>query len=264
MRVLLLIFALGLIIVSCNRNTEKSIQPARDYILIQEGLSNVLPLVIHTGQSESYLLEALSNGFDTLNSCATYIYLDGDTLDITNNPMQFEIAFSQCNDMDGELKNGSLQCILYDYFNVDSSSCFVTFDAFSLNNNILSGSLTIKRVGGNSYKIATTNLKLIVGTREINYEGSLLYSMGTGSDVNFLYDNFISVNDEGSLNDRYGDVFTINNDGISKELDCEWFNNGFVELEDVDGESIVLDYGAGTCDEHATVTYSGEDIVINL
>lgn len=253
-----------LFFISCNRNTEKSIQPARDYILIQEGLSNVVPLIIHTGQAESYLMNTFHAGSDTLNSCANYAYLAGDTLDITNDPIQFEISFSQCTDHDNELKNGSLQCILYDYFNVDSSSSFVTFDAFSINNNILSGSLNIKRIGGNNYKVSTSNLKLIVGTREINYSGSLYYNMSTGSDVNLLYDNAITVIDAGSLNDRYGNDYTVNNEGISKNLSCNWFNNGFVELEDVEGESIVLDYGAGACDNHATVTYSGDDVVINL
>jgi hypothetical protein len=251
-------------LTSCNRNNEKSIQPARDYVLIQESLSNVVPLVIHTGQSDSYLMDRLRNGLDTLNSCASYVYLDGDTIDISLEPIQYEITFSQCTDRDSELKNGSLQCIQYDYFNVDSASCFLTFDAFSLNNNILSGSLNIKRTSGNNYKISTSNLKLIVGTREINYSGSLVYNMGTGSDANWLYDNFISVTDEGSLNDRYSHEFTINNEGISKGLDCGWFNAGFVELEDIDGESIVLDYGAGSCDNHATITYSGDDVVIDL
>lgn len=264
MRALVFIIFLGLILIGCNRNQGKSIQPARDYVLIQESLSNVIPLVIHTGQSEAYLLQALSDGFDTLNSCASYVYLAGDTLDISLDPIQYEITFSQCTDHDSELKNGSLQCILYDYFNVDSASCFVSFDAFSIDNNILSGSLNIKRLSGNNYKITTTNLKLIVGTREINYEGSLIYNMGTGSDVDWLFDNFINVSDAGSLNDRYSNELTINNEGISKGLDCNWFNAGFVQLEDLSGESLVLDYGAGSCDNHATVTYSGEDTVIDL
>lgn len=264
MRILFYISLLSLTLYSCNRNTERSIQPARDYVLMHEGLSNVIPLVIHTGQSQTYLLDVLNYGADTLNSCASYVYLAGDTLDITNSPMQYEISFSQCSDMDHELKNGNLSCILYDYFNVDSASCFVSFDAFSVNNNILSGSLTIKRTGGNAYRVSTTNLKLIIGTREINYAGAIIYNMGTGGNVNLLLDNFIMVSDEGSLNDRYGNDFTINNEGISKELNCDWFNDGFVELEDVDGESIVLDYGAGSCDNNGTVTYSGEDILINL
>ncbi|MCB9195639.1 MAG: hypothetical protein H6600_06090 [Flavobacteriales bacterium] len=264
MKILPIVFLISIVLIGCNRTAEKSLQPARDYILIQEGLSNVVPLLIHTGQSQAYLHDVLSSGMDTLNSCATYTYLDGDTIDISVNPMQYEITYSQCNDYDQELKNGTLQCILYEYFNVDSADCFVAFDAFSINDNILSGSITIKRIGGNDYKISTSNLKLIIGTREINYSGSLFYSMGTGGNANLLYDNYISVSDEGSLNDRYGNDFTVNTEGISKELNCEWFNGGFVELEDIEGESIVLDYGAGACDNSATVTYSGEDVVINL
>jgi len=124
--------------------------------------------------------------------------------------------------------------------------------------------MTIKRVSGNTYKISTSNIKLIIGTREINYAGSLFYSMGTGADVNLLHDNNIMVSDEGSLNDRYGHEFNLFTDGISKNLYCEWFNEGFVQLEDANGESLVMDYGTGTCDNHATVTFSGEDIVIDL
>lgn len=258
------VIATSILLIGCNRNSERSIQPARDYALMQEGLSNVIPLVIHTGQSETYLLGVLEAGVDTLNSCATYLYLDGDTLDITNEPIQYEVTFSQCIDHDEELKNGSLQCIQYDYFNVDSSSCFVTFDAFSIDNHILNGSMNIRRIDGNNYKISTANLKLIVGTREVNYSGSLFYNMGTGSDVNLLYDNSVVMSDAGSLNDRYGNNYVVNNEGISKILSCNWFNTGFVELEDIEGESIILDYGAGACDNQATVTYSGKDIVIDL
>lgn len=264
MKKVLLYLVLILLAASCNRTKEKSIQPARDYILIQEGLSNVIPLIIHTGQSNNYLMDRIRHGLDTLNSCASYTYLGGDTVDINVEPVQYEINYNQCEDYDGELKNGSLMCILNDYFNVDSSSCFVNFDSFSINNNILVGSVLIKRNGGNNYKIITSNLKLIIGTREINYTGTVYYTLSTGSNIDWLYDNQLIVTDKGSLNDRYSQEVTVNNAGIIKNLSCEWFSEGFVELEDESKESIVLDYGDGSCDNKGVVTNSGEDIVINL
>lgn len=260
----LFIIVIVLTLLGCTRSKERSIQPARDYALVHQDLSEIIPLIIHTGQSQNYLLDRFREGADTLNSCATYTYLQGDTVNIAIEPIQYEINFAQCYDHDGDLKNGSLKCILYDYFNVDSSSCFMSFDAFSLNNNIVTGSLNIKRISGNSYKVSTSALRIIIGTREIHYDGSITYQMSTGTDVNSLYDNKLVVLDNGFLTDRYGSEVEIHNEGISKALDCHWFYGGFVELADSEGESLVLDFGAGSCDSDATITISDEETAIKL
>lgn len=250
--------------LSCNRTKERSIQPAKDYALLHQNLSEIIPIVIHTGQSHSYLVDRLRSGTDTLNSCATYHYLQGDTVDISQSPVQFEITFSQCYDFDNELKNGTLKCIQYEYFNVDSSNCFVTFDAFSLNGNLISGSFNLRKQDGNNYKISTSNLEIIVGTRAIRYQGAMTYQMSTGAYVDLLYDNSLVVIDNSVLTDRYGTEVEIRNEGIGKSLACKWFSSGFVELEDNEAESIVLDFGTGSCDNDATVTNTNEDIIIEL
>ena len=65
-----LIFGMVLLLTSCVKSKERDLQTSKDYALIQNNLSMVVPLVIHSVQSKSYVLDKINSEEDTLNSCA--------------------------------------------------------------------------------------------------------------------------------------------------------------------------------------------------
>lgn len=249
-----------LIATGCTKSKERSLQASKDYALVMTDISQVVPLIIHTIQSEGYALERMRTSLDTLNSCATYSYVSGDTVDISNENVVMEMLFTQCIDFDGSLKNGSLILNISNYFDVDSATCSVQLTNFSINSNIFSGTLNVKRKGSNQLEILASNVKVIIGTREVSYQGTWLCEMGTGGNVFYLYDNLLQVEEEGELVDRYGAAAMTIGTNLDRDLSCNWFGAGVVELEDQEGESQILDFGSGTCDNTAT-SISGENEV---
>ncbi len=243
-----------LLATGCTKSEEKSSQGAKDYAIVMSNIADVAPLVVHTIQSQSYVLGRIRNNSDTLNSCANYQYISGDTVDIENGNVNLEILFSQCVDFDGALKNGSLLLNISNYFDVDSATCSVILSDFSINNNIFSGTLNLKRKGSNQFEIVANNVNVVIGTRQISYEGSILCTMGTGGDAMLLYDNLLEIEEEGELVDRFGAVFQTIGTGLVRDLSCNWISEGLSELEDVEGDSQILNFGNGFCDNVATVT----------
>jgi hypothetical protein len=255
MKKLLLILSLFILLgSSCTKSKERSSQAAKDYALVLSNISEVTPLIVHTIQSQAYVMDRIRNNSDTLNSCASYLYIAGDTVDIENGNVVIEVLFSQCMDFDGVLKNGSLIVNISNYFDVDSAECTVQLTDFSINNNIFSGTLNLKRKGSNEFEITTNNVNVIVGTKQISYEGTWLCTMGTGADVGLLYDNLLEVEEIGELVDKFGSLVQTIGSDLHRDLTCNWFNQGIAELEDSEGESQILDFGDGSCDNVATVT----------
>jgi hypothetical protein len=253
-------FMAASLISGCRKSKEKSIQASKDYALVQTNISYVAPLIIHTVQSQNYMMDRIRSGQDTLNSCASYNYISGDTVDIASQNLTVEILFSQCMDFDNALKNGSLIIELENYFDADSAMCFVKFDDFSLNDNIISGNLALQRLGGNNFEVITSNLIIFVETRQIKYAGKLKFNMGTGSDALRLYDNNLTIQEEGEITDRFGNFSQTIGTDLIRSLSCNWFGEGLVEIEDVDGDSQILDFGLGTCDNLGYITYANEEI----
>lgn len=249
---------------SCTKSEERSTQASKDYALVLTDVSRVVPLVIHTIQSQSYVLERIRSSEDTLNSCASYIYIAGDTVDINNGNVVLEMLFSQCIDFDGALKNGSLILNISDYFDVDSANCSVQLTDFSINNNIFTGTLGLKRKGSNQFEVSASNLKVFVGTKQITYQGTWLCEIGTGGDVALLYDNSLKVEEEGQLIDRYGGTAQIIGSNLMRDFSCDWFSLGLVELEDEEGESQILDFGNGTCDDVGIITTGENDVTFAI
>jgi hypothetical protein len=247
---------------SCIKSKERSAQASKDYALVLSNISEVTPLIAHTIQSQAYLMDRIRSGNDTINSCANYLYISGDTVDINNENVVVEILFSQCVDFDGVLKNGSLVLNISDYFDVDSAECTVVLSDFSINNNIFSGNLKLKRKGSNQFEITTSDIKVGVGTRQISYAGRWLCNMGTGGDVTLLYDNLLEIEEEGKLVDRFGAAVQTIGTGLIRNMSCNWFNLGVSELEDEneEGESQILDFGDGSCDNIATVSLAEYEV----
>ncbi len=259
-----LIFGMVLLLSSCVKSKERDLQTSKDYALVQNNLSMVVPLVVHSVQSKSYVLDKINSEEDTLNSCAEYHYVSGDTVDITNENVVFEILFSQCYDKDLAKKNGSLMVNIDKYFNTDSAICNLTFDAFSINDNIMQGDIRIKRINGGLFEVSSSNLTVIVGTRSIKYEGTFEMTMGTGQQTDLLYDNTFTLQDEGTILNRFGVLNNFIGTDIRRQMTCNYISSGLVVLDDNSENTQILDFGDSTCNNIATVTSAENEVSFGM
>jgi hypothetical protein len=259
--ILLIIF----VAASCRkREIDKDIQPSVDYMLIQNNLARIVPLVIHTVNNKERLNVIFADSIDTLNSCAKYFYVSGDTVDINNQDIEFKITFDMCMDADSVLKNGTVNCKIDNYLKFDGGLCRISFDDFSINGNELEGVIFITKKPGNEFTLQTIQLFQRFGTRRILYNGKMDYSMSYGALNDEMNDDVLTSADNGILTDIYNNEAEISNPGIRKSLGCSYFTNGLVEIVNDENVTQVLDIGNGACDNEIEITFEDESFIIRL
>jgi hypothetical protein len=260
-KISLLISFLILLVISqsCKKQREKNIQVSKDYALYQTDLSTILPLIIHCTKNKSYFNQVLENQEDTLNTCASFSLVNGDTADISNGIIEFNIIFDNCLDKDGFTKNGEIVAKLFNYSESTGGNVLLTFSDFMIGESKLKGSISITRLSNNNYRIATSNFSITKEGKKIVYDAFLNYIISPNSDADDLFDNHITVSDSDAFINRSGDEYQILNKELFRSMNCSYFSKGKIEIVDEKNTTQVLDFGNGSCDGVATVTYD-EDI----
>lgn len=248
---------------SCKKR-EKNIQASQDYAHFQNDLSAIIPLAIHLAQSKSYLNHILISQKDSLSTCASINYTSGDTSQISNAPIQFNLRYENCIDTDGFTKNGVINCTLSNYLSINGGSCVITLNSFRINDRVLSGSILITHTSGYDFKIATTHFVTKVGKRSYSYDGFLDYTITNGNNMALLTDNSVTVSDNGEFYDRFGKSYIVDNQGITRYLNCGYYSSGIVEIVNEDNTTQVLDFGVGQCSSQANVTFAEDVFTISL
>jgi hypothetical protein len=152
------------------------------------------------------------------------------------------------------------------YFAVGSVKT-ITFDNYYVNDNHLEGTRTITNTGNLVWTIAATNMKLTKpdGTY-ITWTSNRTRTMVAGDATLAMSDDVYNI--EGTWNGARSDGKTMTatiTTPLKRELGCKWFESGVVEiLTSGDNHPRVIDYGNGTCDDQATVTYRNHTKTITL
>jgi hypothetical protein len=244
---------------SCKKQREKNIQVSKDYALYQTDLSTILPLVIHCTKNKSYFNQVLENQEDTLNTCAAFLLISGDTSDISNGSIDFVISFDNCIDKDNYTKNGLISATLFNYSESIGGNGLLSFSDFLIGASYLKGSISITRLSLNKYRVAASNFSITKDNKKIVYDAFLNYTISPNSEDDNLFDNFIVVNDSDVFIDRFGNEYTILNKEMYRSMSCSYFSKGKIEIVDKKNTTQVLDFGNSNCDGVAKVTYD-EDI----
>ena len=253
------------VIFSCRNENNRNLQTGKDYILINNGLSHIIPLVIHSSIDPVQLKLKLMNQSDSLNTCASFHYISGDT-SAMNGLIQYDIDFYHgCSDSDGVHKAGIVQCNLDGFLNGLNSSCEVVFDGFQIGGNFLWGGFEIVPINANNWRVITKDLRLQLSKKEIIITDTLLYSRVSGDPtVEFLLDDQFLISSNGLILDRnnaFGTGFSAN---MFKTADCRWFTQGLLEIELSDGLKQIIDFGAMDCDNEAMFEMDGNQYVIEM
>lgn len=173
-----------------------------------------------------------------------------------------------CTGNAGVERTGSIHIEVSGPMNEAGSVRTVTFEDFSVNGNELSGTRTTTSNGLNAdgqpqfTRVVAMSIQRNVGTFERNFTQDVTWL--SGFDTEPCGDNIFEITGSGTVTRPNGT--TISRTIIEPLLVdrvCGYVTSGVVVVDAPMGER-TIDFGAGACDDDATVTINGEIYEIDL
>jgi len=174
-------------------------------------------------------------------------------------PKKIWMKFGEkCTGLDGRVRAGSVLLTISDYILKTGSSITITLYNYSVNGVKLEGTKVITNTSTNgvfSYSTTITNGKLTLDSQTFGYTCSkeIKRISGETSPLN-TDDDVYSGTGTAALTFPGGSVVTYTvKTPLEKEMKCAWIGKGTAEVT-VDNIAATIDYGAGLCDDSATVS----------
>ncbi len=186
---------------------------------------------------------------------------------LTPYPRMIEIDFGTdgCEGRHGAIRKGKIIVTVTGFFLNRGSKRVVTFDGFSVNDYQVDGTKTVTNMGQNDAgnwvrgivvdgSVTTPEGDVItrLSTRQIEWiEGAGLESM-----LNFWDDVFSITGTASGVNSK-GIAYTSEiTSPLIKARNCRWIQEGVISISSGDN-TVIIDYGDGTCDNVAIATVNG-------
>lgn len=265
-------------LASCKKNAadaEKSKTLAAETNAVAESQYNdVTTLVDQAALNSAVLLGAYGTGgsqspFGPLGSNCVSV-----SVDTASNPRTITIDFgtSNCLCLDGRLRRGKILATYTGQYRQIGTVVTITLDNYYVNEYKIGGTKKITNQGPNNsgnlvYKVEVTGEITRPGATGFSTWVSTRYrewKNGYNTPLNILDDVYAITGDaSGVLTDGSTYSLVITQELIRK-MNCQWFENGKVELTETGLPKITLDYGSTGCDANATVTLLGQHYPIVL
>lgn len=164
------------------------------------------------------------------------------------------------------VKNGK---IIINIVGTPSADVFVrtvTFDNFTINGNLIEGTKVLTKTAQYEFTATCENGKITftdgkVYTRSFNRTRTWVDGFDTPYNV---WDDVFEITGTATGVNKNGNAYThtITNP-LRIERACRFIVSGTIEVS-VNEKTMTLDYGTGTCDNLATITYNGKSTEIKL
>jgi hypothetical protein len=188
-------------------------------------------------------------------------------------PKQVVIDFGTgCLGRDGKTRKGKVITVYTGRLRVPGSKATTTFDGFYVNAVHVEGTHTIQNNSTSSVRVITRTVENGKLSRpngnyilwNATHTNTQVAGLGT---PNFHFDDAFSITGNVSAeNSRNGVVNTWSRSitsPLQKKATCRWFDAGTVSITRK-GQTGTLDYGTGTCDNKATITFNNNSRTITL
>jgi len=200
------------------------------------------------------------------------------TLDFNggNFPMMLTVDFgSGCTDAYGVERKGKIICVYSGQYRDSASTVTITTDNYYVNNFKVEGTEIITNKGRNNngnleFSVEVNNGKITKPDGGIiTWQSERTNEWTEGESTTFL-NGLAGICDDVYLISGYGEGITSNGHAVriditsplKKQICCYWVSQGSVTVK-VDGNQLAsIDYGDGTCNPNANLTYGGNTFVI--
>lgn len=170
-----------------------------------------------------------------------------------------------CLGRDGKTRKGKIITVFTGRLKVPGSKATTQFDGYFVNNVKVEGTHVIQNTSSADVRIITR--KVINGklskpngnTIQWNATHTNTQTAGLGT-PNYHWDDEFSITGQAEgQNNRNGVTNTwsrLIGDPLHKKVSCKWFDKGSVTISH-NHRTAILNYGNGTCDNQATITFNG-------
>jgi hypothetical protein len=253
-----LAFGTTMLLSSCGREGNNDWSFAVDNSAAEEAFQDIYSRVNQVGEG---------NDDNRRAGCATTTHTM-DTLGTFPDTVRVDYGTS-CVGLDGRTRSGALVIIFSGRWRDIGTVVTVTSDNYSVNNYSVVGSQTItvnqlNAANNPSYTISTANAQITNPQGETaTWSCNKTFEWVEGVSTSFASNGSTGVTDDvfhitGSANgtSRQGTSYsaTITN-RLVRRMDCRWLTAGTVEITPTGGDARTIDFGDGTCDNQATVSF---------
>lgn len=186
------------------------------------------------------------------------------TVNYTTPPYSISLNWgAECTGIDGAKRTGKIDISLNGIMNVANNVATMKIENYLVDGNKITGTTKITSAGPNPgngwprYDILTEG-KIEFADKSVlsyKYDGVTLQSEGTATPTVLADDVWRTEVHSASGINQDGSTWTAKSTKVMiKKGDCKWYNSGTFEITPSKGDKITIDFGAGTCDNKATMT----------
>ena len=218
---------------------------------------------VHSLAWESSLLNGQQ---DTIQSnsndnCIDSVFFSNNT-DTFPNTVVIDYGISASSCTGSYNTRGMLRSVFSGQYGVSGTVVAIAFSNYEVDSLVVSGTMTITNQGYNTdsnyvFNISVSNAKIEFDSINIAWNCSRKYEWISGDTTDNIADDKFEVS--GTSNGRTSngnefDVEIVNN--LVYSMNCNWISQGIIDLDlGVSLSPRTVDYGSGTCDADAKVSY---------
>lgn len=266
--IIALVLAAG--VTSCKKSKEKknSTEVAEDNAVAESAFSDVF------NQTDKAALTAganrLAGGAESLNDSCAVITLNPDSTGAF--PKTLTIDFGTgCTGADGKVRKGKIIATLTGKYREAGTVITINPQDYYVGEWKVAGTKTVTNKGENAsgninYDIAVENASVTNGEKTISWESSRNreWIEGRSTPLN-IFDDVYLITGSGSGTGGNGNDYTVTiTNPLRIKVGCRHIMSGTFELAIEDFPVRKVDYGAGDCDDKATVTIKDKTQEITL
>jgi len=260
----LFIFTLTVFIVSaCQRKKFENLKAAEDMALAETLFSDAFKQVAGAGQATADSLKAYN---ELLAGCGSLSITPFDT---TTWPKTVTLDFGNANCVgdDGRTRRGKIIGSFTHWFRSAGTVVTINFDDYFVNDHEILGTKTITNNGPNTanhlvYSISFLDCRIVKPNNggTIHWSTTRQHEWMEGENTFTPYDDVWNVRGSATGSSSDGTDFSLNIvQDLNVKYGCRWIRSGILDM-DIEGlNTITVNYGTGTCDANAVLTYDGTD-----
>lgn len=260
---------------SCKKDEKKEItdidvETVRDNAFAESSYSDVLNIsdqAAKDGELTTYRLGSGEEGYMSL--CAT---INNDT---TLNPHLLTIDFGSenCECSDGKNRRGKILVSYQGQYRDSASMHSFSFDNYYVNDYKIGGTKTVTNMGHNSvgnlfFNISVNGIITSPSAQNLTWTSSRTREWTAGESTAGIIgwlDDVYKIDGTASGTSFNGTGFTAEiTEPLVVALNCRWIKQGNLEFTPGSLATRYLNFGAGICDNDATVTINGNTYSITL
>lgn len=266
----------GLLFVGCSpekvleqsNDIADAAETASDFAAVETAFEEVLDMVEGEAKQQGDLNGFVSTEQAEDRSCAevTISRAAPDEFPVTMT-MDFGTG---CSLSDGRLVSGIITAVFTDKMRTSGAVFTLSFTEFILDGRTISGTKTVTNNGLNNNGQLTFTIEVANGLMvypngdEVTFISTRNRTWVEGQDTKFETDGLDGVKDDvweiegtASGKSKKGTAYEVTTTSpIRSEVACRWITSGVIEVAtDAFDKDIVIDYGQGTCDDQAQITF---------